>query len=38
MASAHFLQQQGVDIALASYDGRMVAAARAMSLRVYELT
>jgi predicted nucleic acid-binding protein len=38
LASAHFLQQQGVDVALASYDARMVAAARAMSLPVYELT
>jgi predicted nucleic acid-binding protein len=37
LASAHFLQQQGVDITLASYDARMVAAAQAMSLPVYEL-
>jgi predicted nucleic acid-binding protein len=37
LASAHFLQQQGVNVTLASYDARMVAAARAMSLPVYEL-
>jgi predicted nucleic acid-binding protein len=37
LASAAFLREQGVEVAVASYDGRMLAGARALSLPVHEL-
>jgi predicted nucleic acid-binding protein len=38
LASAEFLRAQGVDIALVSYDARLLAAAEAMSLPVHALS
>jgi hypothetical protein len=37
LASADFLRQQGVTVAVASYDSRMLVAARAMGLPIYPL-
>jgi hypothetical protein len=37
LASAEFLREQGVEVELASYDARLLAAARAMSLPVFDL-
>jgi predicted nucleic acid-binding protein len=37
LASADFLREQGVEIAVASYDARMLAAARALSFPVLDL-
>jgi predicted nucleic acid-binding protein len=37
LASACFLREQGIALAVASYDARLLAAARAMSLPVYDL-
>jgi hypothetical protein len=37
LASADFLRQQGVTVAMASYDSRMLGAARALELPIYPL-
>jgi hypothetical protein len=37
LASADFLREQGVQVSLASYDARMLAAARALALPVFDL-
>ncbi len=37
LASLHFLQHQGVAVSLASYDARLLAAARALKLPVFPL-
>lgn len=37
LASFHFLQRQGVQLALATYDARLLAAARALDLPVHPL-
>jgi predicted nucleic acid-binding protein len=37
LASAYFLREQGIALAVASYDTRLLAAARAMSLPLYDL-
>ena len=37
LASMHFLRKQSVRLALAAYDGRLVAAARALDFAVYPL-
>ncbi|HUG42325.1 MAG TPA: PIN domain-containing protein [Longimicrobiales bacterium] len=37
LASLDFLRSQGQELALASYDGRMVAAARAMAIEIQAL-
>jgi hypothetical protein len=37
LASVHFLREQGQDVALASYDQRMLAAARKSAITMYPL-
>lgn len=37
LASCEFLRNQGQSIALASYDGRMIALARAMDIPIFDL-
>ena len=37
LASLHFLREQGQDVALASYDARMLAAARSLKFDVFTL-
>jgi hypothetical protein len=37
LASLHFLKEQGQDVALASYDQRMLAAARKSGITIYPL-
>lgn len=37
LASVDFLREQGVEVALATYDARMLAAARALGLPVHDL-
>jgi predicted nucleic acid-binding protein len=37
LASLHFLREQGQDVSLASYDERMIAAARKLKFAVYPL-
>ena len=37
LASCEFLRNQGQSIALASYDGRMIALARAMDITIFDL-
>ena len=37
LASCEFLRNQGQSIALTSYDGRMIALARAMDIPIFDL-
>ena len=37
LASCEYLRSQGQSIALASYDGRMIALARAMDIPIFDL-